>query len=58
MDNFINQFMHLYFWVFIAVTVVTTVHNVYLKSKGRKYKDPGVTETIIAITLFIISFGY
>lgn len=58
MDIFIQQFMHVYFWAFIAVNIGAVIHSVYLKSKGRKYKEPGVTETIIAITLFIISIGY
>lgn len=58
MEHFIPQFLHVYFWAFIAITVGQTIYNVKLKSKGLKLKDQGFLELVIATTLFIISFWY
>lgn len=58
MLHYFEQFLAVYFWVFLFVTTTQTIYNVYLKSKGLKFKDQDFLSTTISAALFVMSIIY
>ena len=61
METIFNQFMHVYFWVFLVMFAIVIFANHFdpeLK-KIKPTKKMGVSFfAVVAITLFILSFKY
>jgi len=56
MEQLFNQFMHIYFWVYIAGVLFLIINNYDKKSKGTLASLN--TISIIGFVLFIMSFKY
>lgn len=51
-----NQFMHIYFWVYLTVVILNLVVN-YEKKESKYRKGVGFLE-ITGFVIFIMSFKY
>ena len=60
MESLINQFMHLYFWVYLVVFILCTIFRFTQKHKEpdeyNRYKPDFFA--IIGLVLFIMSFKF
>lgn len=61
MENIFNQFMHIYFWVFVVIfistCIVNTIDEDYKNIKPKEIIKISLGQ-LIAMTLFIMSIKY
>ena len=55
METFLNQFMHIYFWVYIIFMAITIIINWDVKTDKIKEFSP---INVVGMVLFIMSFKY
>lgn len=59
MENLIHQFLHIYFWVFIVLSILVFLVNWIERPDDKKPKSKRISFwQAVAITLFIMSFQY
>ena len=56
METLLNQFLHIYFWVFIAVGILGLIIN--YNKKDTEYKTSLSFWSVVSVTIWIISFNY
>lgn len=56
MENLFNEFMHIYFWVYIVSIVLLVMHN--WDKEDSKYKANIGFWSMFGFVLFIMSFKF